>query len=113
MLFCLEKRRNRIQCLLIADQTEFRRVVLAVASDIHTASGQLSGFGAVCYVAVIAIGVPTDVRINKQIARWSFENPPSDCAAVRARWIRFHVIRTPFSVPAFVLYAATMILGST
>ena len=34
--------------------------------DIHTASGQLSGFGAVCYVAVIAIGVPTDVRINKQ-----------------------------------------------
>ena len=60
------------------------------------------------YVAVIAIGVPTDVRINKQIARWSIENPPSDWAAVRAR-----VIRTLFSVPAFVLYAAAMILGTT
>ena len=88
-------------------------VVLAVASGIHTASGQLSVFGAVCYVAVIAIGVPTDVRINKQIARWSIENPPSERAAVRARWIRFHVIRTLFSVPAFVLYAAAMILGTT
>jgi uncharacterized membrane protein len=83
-------------------------VVLAVASGIHTASGQLSAFGAVSYVAVIAISVP-DVRINKQVARWSIENPPGDWAAVRTRWIRFHVIRTLFSVPAFALYAAAMI----
>jgi hypothetical protein len=83
-------------------------VVLAVASGIHTASGQLSAFGAVGYVAVIAISVP-DVRINKQVARWSIENPPRDWAAVRARWIRFHVIRTLFSVPAFALYAATIL----
>src|SRR5262245_6170993 len=85
-------------------------VVLAVASGIHTASGQLSACGAVCYVAVIAIGVPTCVRINKQVAGWSIENPPGDWTAVRARWIRFHVIRTLFSVPAFALYAAAMIL---
>ena len=37
-------------------------IALAVASGIHTASGQLSAFGVVCYVAVIAIGVPTCVR---------------------------------------------------
>ena len=87
-------------------------VVLAVASGIHTASGQLSAFGAVGYVAVIAISVP-DVRINKQVARWSIENPPGDWAALRARWIHFHVIRTLFSVPAFALYAAAMILRTT
>src|SRR5215467_6536992 len=87
-------------------------VVLAVASGIHTASGQLSAFGAVGYVAVIAISVP-DVRINKQVARWSIENPPGDWAALRARWIHFHVIRTLFSVPAFALYAAAMILRAT
>jgi uncharacterized membrane protein len=85
-------------------------IALAVASGIHTASGQLSAFGVVCYVAVIAIGVPTCVRMNKQVARWSIGNPPGDWAAVRARWIRFHVIRTLFSVPAFALYAAAMIL---
>jgi uncharacterized membrane protein len=84
-------------------------VVLAVASGIHTASGQLSAYGAVGYVAVIAISAP-DVRINKQVARWSIENPPGDWAAVRARWIRFHVIRTLFSVAAFALYAAAVIL---
>ena len=88
-------------------------VVLAVASGIHTASGQLSAFGAVCYAAVIAITLPTDLPINKQVARWSIENPPGDWAAVRARWIRLHVIRTLFSVPAFALYAAAMILRTT
>ena len=88
-------------------------VVLAVASGIHTASGQLSAFGAVCYAAVIAITLPTDLPINKQVARWSIENPPGDWAAVRARWIRFHVIRTLFSVPGFALYAAAMIFRTT
>jgi uncharacterized membrane protein len=87
-------------------------VVLAVASGIHTASGQLSAFGVVCYGAVIAISVP-DVRINKQLARWSIENPPGDWAELRARWIHFHVIRTLFSIPAFALYAAAMILRNT
>jgi Domain of unknown function (DUF1772) len=86
---------------------------LAVASGIHTSSGQLSAFGAVCYAAVIAITVPTCLRINKQVARWSIENPPGDWATVRARWIRFHVIRTLFSVPGFVLYAAALILRAT
>jgi Domain of unknown function (DUF1772) len=74
------------------------------------ASGHLS---AVCYAAVIAITVPTNLRINKQVARWSIENPPGDWAAVRARWIRFHVIRTLFSVPGFALYAAAMIFRAT
>ncbi len=85
-------------------------IALAIVSGIHTASGLLCAFGAVCYAAVIAVGVPTCVRINKQVARWSIRNPPGDWAAVRARWIRFHVIRTLFSVPAFALYAAAMIV---
>jgi Domain of unknown function (DUF1772) len=86
---------------------------LAAASGIHTTSGQLSAFGAVCYAAVIAITVPTCLRINKQVARWSIENPPDDWATVRTRWIRFHVIRTLFSVPGFILYAAALILRAT
>ena len=45
-------------------------VVLAVASGIHTTFGQLSAFGAVCYATVIAITVPTNLRINKQVARY-------------------------------------------
>ena len=88
-------------------------VGLAAACGIHTTSGQLSAFGAACYAAVIAITVSTCLRINKQVARWSIENPPGDWAAVRARWIRFHVIRTLFSVPGFVLYSAALILRAT
>src|SRR5580700_1968694 len=79
-------------------------VVLAVMNGVHSIPGQLAAAGAVCYALVIIIGVPTCVRINHQIARWSIQNPPREWAETRARWIRFHVIRTLFSVPAFVVY---------
>ena len=78
--------------------------VLAVMYGVHSIPGQLAAAGAVCYALVIIIGVPTCVRINKQIAHWSIENPPREWAQIRARWIRFHVIRTLFSVPALAIY---------
>jgi uncharacterized membrane protein len=77
---------------------------LAVVYGVHSVLGQLAAAGAVCYAVVIIIGVPTCVRINHQIASWSIENPPREWAQMRARWIRFHVIRTLFSVPAFAFY---------
>src|SRR5215469_5598658 len=61
-------------------------VVLAVASGIHTPSGQLSAFGAVCYVSVVAIGVPTCVRINKQVACWSI-HPATGPQCVHAGFV--------------------------
>jgi len=79
-------------------------VALAVMYGVHSISGQLAAAGAVCYALVIIIGVPTCIRINKQIADWSIQNPPGEWAQMRARWIRFHVIRTLFSVPALAIY---------
>jgi len=79
-------------------------VALVVMYGVHSISGQLAGTGAVYYALVIIIGVPTCVRINHQIASWSIQNPPREWAQMRARWLRFHVIRTLFSVPAFVVY---------
>jgi uncharacterized membrane protein len=78
-------------------------VALAVMYGVHTKPGQLAAAGAVCYALVIVIA-RTDVRINHQIASWSIQNPPREWAQMRARWIRFHVIRTLFSVPAFAVY---------
>jgi uncharacterized membrane protein len=79
-------------------------VALAVMYGVHSIPGQLAAAGAVCYALVIIIGVPTCVRINKQIADWSIQNPPGEWAQMRARWLRFHVIRTLFSVPALAIY---------
>jgi uncharacterized membrane protein len=79
-------------------------VALAVMYGVNSSPGQLAAAGAVCYAFVIIIGVPTCVRINHQIASWSIQNPPREWAQMRARWIRFHVIRTLFSVPAFTIY---------
>jgi len=80
-------------------------IVLAILSQgIHSLSGELAIAGFVCYVAVLAIALSTDVRINKQIERWSVERPPDDWSAVRARWLRFHIVRTLFSLPGLAFY---------
>jgi uncharacterized membrane protein len=77
-------------------------IVLAIPSQgIHSFSGKLAIAGSVCYAAVIAIALLTNVRINKQIARWSVENPPDDWASTRATWVRFHIVRTLFSLPGW------------
>ena len=68
--------------------------------------------GAICYAAVIAISLPTGVRINKLIARWSVQNPPAEWEAVRARWIRFHILRTLVSVPALATYLLSALLSA-
>jgi uncharacterized membrane protein len=79
-------------------------VALALMYGVHSIPGQLAAAGALCYALVLIITLPTNLRINHQIASWSIQNPPQEWAQVRARWIRFHVIRTLFSVPAFALY---------
>jgi uncharacterized membrane protein len=79
-------------------------VALAVIYGVHSIPGQLAATGAVCYALVLIITLPTNLRINHQIASWSIQNPPQEWAQVRARWIRFHVIRTLLSVPAFAVY---------
>ena len=75
-------------------------IVLAILfHGTHSLSGELAIAGSLCYVAVLAIALSTNVRINKQIARWSVQSPPDDWASVRATWVRFHILRTLFSLP--------------
>ena len=75
-----------------------------VCQGTHSLSGEFAIAGAVCYVAVLAVALSTNVRINKQIARWSVQSPPDDWKPIRARWIRFHIVRTLFSLPGLACY---------
>jgi uncharacterized membrane protein len=80
-------------------------IVLAILSPgIHSLSGELAIAGFLSYVGVLAVGLPTNVRINKPIERWSVQSPPDDWASIRSRWIRFHIIRTLFSLPGLACY---------
>jgi uncharacterized membrane protein len=88
-------------------------VALAVMYGVHSIPGQLAAAGAVCYALGLIISLSTDVRINHQIASWSVQNPPLEWAETRARWIRFHVIRTLFSVPAFIFYLLAVMLNTS
>ena len=87
-------------------------IVLAIFyHGIHSLSGELAIAGCVCYVGVLAVGLPTNVRINKQIARWSAQSPPGDWSLIRARWIRFHIVRTLFSLPGLACYVLACLVG--
>jgi uncharacterized membrane protein len=87
-------------------------IVLAIFSPgIHSLSGELAIAGSVCYLAVLAITLPTCAQINKQIARWSVQNPPDDWTPIRARWLRFHIIRTLFSLPGLACYILICLVG--
>jgi hypothetical protein len=79
-------------------------LALAAVHGVRSIAGEFSAAGAVCYALVLIITLPTCARINHQVSFWSIENPPADWAAVRARWIRFHIIRTLCSLPAFAVY---------
>lgn len=86
-------------------------IILAIlSSGIQSASGLLAIAGVLGYVAVLAIGLPTCVRMNKIVALWSIENPPENWTSFRARWIRFHILRTLFSIPALAAYILSCLL---
>lgn len=87
-------------------------MVLAFLSPgIHSFSGELAVAGSVSYVAVLVIALSTDVRINHQIAHWSVQRPPDDWALIRARWIRFHIIRTLISLPGLACYIVACLVS--
>jgi uncharacterized membrane protein len=87
-------------------------IVLAILfQGIHSLSGELAIAGSVCYVAVLAIALSTNVRINKQIERWSVARPPDDWSRVRSRWIRFHIARTLFSLPGLACYVLACLVS--
>ena len=86
-------------------------VLAAISPGIHSAAGALAVAGAIGYTAVIAITLPTNLRINNLIARWSIEAPPENWTTVRARWIRFHILRTLISVPALASYVVSVLLS--
>jgi uncharacterized membrane protein len=87
-------------------------IVLAILPPgAHSPSGELAVAGSVCYVAVLAIALSTEVRINKQIARWSLQSPPDDWRSIRASWVRFHILRTLFSLPGLACYILACIVS--
>jgi hypothetical protein len=90
----------------------FSGIALAVVSGVNSAAGQLAILGAVCYAVVIAITLSTNLRTNKLIGSWSIQSPPDNWRAIRAGWIRYHVLRTLVSVPGLIGCVLSGLLGA-
>jgi hypothetical protein len=90
----------------------FGGLALAMVSGVNSAAGQLAILGAVCYAAVSAITLATNLRANKLIGCWSIQSPPDNWRTIRAGWIRYHVVRTLVSVPGLICCILSGLLGA-
>lgn len=52
-------------------------------------------------LAGIVVTLAIEVPMNKQVVLWHPGAMPAEWAAVRGRWLRFHVVRTVLGVMAF------------
>ena len=85
-------------------------LVLAFRGAAGAALVAAAGF--LLLAGVIALSVGISVPINRQIAQWSVEHPPSQWAAVRSRWAHLHACRTYGSVAAFGCSLAAVGMGA-
>ena len=97
-------------------QTELKaRVVVAVtlvlAFESVPGGAAAAAAGTLLAIGVIAISVGVNVPINKLVCEWAPDAPPANWAAVRARWTRFHAIRTNRSLVAFACSLAAAAIG--
>lgn len=82
--------------------------IIGNAASFGVATGEdprqsfLAVVASVAYLLVLLLSLATNVRLNKQIAKWSVHAPPETWAATRRKWVQFHIIRTLVSVPALV-----------
>lgn len=86
-------------------------VSVVLAADGVAAAAASAAAGTLLAVGVIAISVGINVPINKRVCEWAHDAPPANWAAVRARWTRFHAIRTYLSLVAFACSVAAAALG--
>ena len=64
---------------------------------------------AVLMVAALVVTVRVEVPMNRAIALWNSAAPPADWAAVRDRWLLFHLFRTCCGTLAFLFAQAGLI----
>jgi uncharacterized membrane protein len=58
----------------------------------------------------IAVTIAIEVPINKAIASWTPDRMAADWAERRARWVRFHWVRTVMGMAAFACAVAAVLI---
>jgi uncharacterized membrane protein len=64
---------------------------------------------AVLLALSLVVTVAVEVPMNRMIAHWDAATPPADWAAVRDKWLQFHLLRTLAGIAAFALATAALL----
>jgi uncharacterized membrane protein len=74
----------------------------AAAFLTHGRARWLFALAAVIFLVSLVVTVTIEVPMNRSIAQWNPEAVPQDWAAMRDRWLSFHLVRTIGGFVAFV-----------
>jgi uncharacterized membrane protein len=69
----------------------------------------LFAVAAVLMLVALAVTVRVEVPMNRAIALWDSAAPPANWAAVRDRWLMFHLVRTCCGTVAFLCAQAGLV----
>jgi uncharacterized membrane protein len=85
-------------------------LLLVVSAFVSQGSPRrLFAIAAVLMIAALIVTVSVEVPMNRTIASWDISAPPANWAAIRDRWLWFHLIRTCCGTIAFLCAEAGLI----
>jgi hypothetical protein len=85
-------------------------LVLLIATILsHRSARWLFGFTAALLALSLVLTVTVEVPMNRMIALWDATAPPADWAAIRDRWLWFHLLRCISGIAAFILSTAALL----
>ena len=84
-------------------------LVLIVADDAPTTATVATIVGLAGTVGVAATSLGVNMRINRRMASWSPDAPPSEFRSSMKRWRGSHAVRTLSGVTAFAAYLVAAI----
>jgi uncharacterized membrane protein len=73
------------------------------------ASRGLFAVAAILMIVALVLTVRVEVPMNRAIALWDSAAPPANWAAVRDRWLSFHLVRTCCGTIAFLCAQAGLV----
>jgi uncharacterized membrane protein len=88
-------------------------LVLVIAAFLSRGQARwLFGAAALLLIVSLVVTVRVEVPINRSIAAWDPNAPPTNWAQVRDHWLAFHRLRTASGILAFVLATLGLTRGT-
>jgi len=84
-------------------------VLIVATTQSYRGARWLFGVAAALLALSLVVTVTVEVPMNRMIALWDAAAPPANWAAVRDKWLWFHLVRCVSGIVAFILSTAALL----